>query len=132
MYFLLLIETSEDVKDVTFLYENIEKPLKKKLEGDHYNLKEFWFNFRILSKEFQNFYLDECKVRKNKCFIYTYEVDSTFFNQLSEEEILKMLCKEIAICLQRYQEIKPKSYKPDSFVDDVKSIINQWLVDTET
>lgn len=128
MKFELLIEVSEDVKDISFLYRNIEKPLKNRLSVKEYNLKEFVFNFRIFSEKFQNFFPNECHInKKSKSFIYTYEIDSAFFNRLSEEEMLKFLCVEIRHSLEKFNGMKPKSYKQDNFTEDVIAIIEQWF-----
>ena len=128
MYFLLLIETSMNVKDVNFLYDSIEKPLKQKLSEKQFNLKEYWFNFRILSKKFQDFYPNEFKINhKSKRFIYTYEIDAKRFNRLSEDDGLKLICAQIKIALDKYEEIKPKSYVQDDFREDVLSVIQEWL-----
>ena len=129
MDFIFLIECSEDVKNIGFLYQNIEKPLKKALSNNGYHLKEYWFNLRIFSEKFQNFFNNECKInKKSKSFVYTYELDSTFFNQLSEEDALKLVCFELNLSLEKYNEIKPKTYnKQDDFVIDVQKIIKKWL-----
>jgi hypothetical protein len=116
------------VKDIGFLYDNIEKPLKQILNEREYNLKEYWFNLRILSKKFQNFYPDECKInKKSKRFVYTYELDTKYFNRISDEDCLKLVCTEMKISLDKYDEIKPKSYGKDDFREDVLSIIQKWL-----
>jgi hypothetical protein len=128
MDFLLVIERSEDVNDIDFIRINIEKPLEKVLISKNYNLKEYWFNFRIVSKKFQNFFDHECNInKKSKRFIYSYEMDSAYFNQLTDEEALKLLCSEINISLNKFEELKPKSYKQDDFIDDVRKVIEKWL-----
>jgi len=128
MKFTYALETSIEVKEKNFLELKLFQPLKNSLLEKDFYLKEFLFNLRILSREFQNFFPDECRInKKSKRFIYTQEIDSGFFNKMTEDEALRYICAEINVALNKYDSIKPKTYQEDGFVKDVIQVIKEWL-----